>query len=363
MESLIKASLQTLSESLPDFITFNSSIVDQMQWERVSNVELTDGTSEVECDLFTLINEFCCNAILPSIIGAQFTESYQLLATDLASLNQRFWALALGLPRLWPLQGLPAAALSQKRLIQNFKNLFQDLTNPPVKRLPADDDSVSGGEELDEDVPTPFIKMNELFKKQDLPMEYRASIAFQLVHGIVAEVVPLTFWTLLHIYSSSTTQDTQNTSKSPLQNIKEETRAWAQAFQPPSIHPSFPAPPEIRFGSAIEIISPNVFPYLQSCINESRRLYSSSMSTYKLTKPIILEEHGIARPGEQEQWQLDVGSYIDIGLSRNLINSSPANHVSPLVFKPDRFVTMSASSSITSPQTSRLRTNPLFSYP
>jgi hypothetical protein len=165
-EGLIKASLRILTESLPDFVTFNSSIVDQMQWERVSNVELTDGTSEAECDLFTLLNEFCCNAILPPIVGAQFTESYQLLATDLASCNERFWALALGLPRLTPVQGLPGAALARKRLLKNFANLFTELTHPPVRRVPDDDESVSGEEDTDADVVTPLMKLNESYKSQ-----------------------------------------------------------------------------------------------------------------------------------------------------------------------------------------------------
>ncbi|KNG48340.1 cytochrome p450 protein [Stemphylium lycopersici] len=344
-ESLIKASLSLLAESLPDVTTFNSSIVDQMQWERVSNVELTDGTSEAECDFFMLINEFCCNAILPPIVGLQFTESYQLLPTDLASLNERFWALALGLPRLSPIQGLPGAALAQKRLVRNFANHFADLTNPPVKKAPADDESVSGDEDTDAETVTPLMKLNELFTKHDLPMELRASIALRLVHDVVSEVVPLVFWTLLHIYSSSRTDDGQASEESPLEKIKKETKNWAQAGQPPSIHPSFPAPPEIRFGSATEALTATFSPYLRSSINEARRLYGCSASTYKIAQPVCLKEEDIARPGEQEQWELEAGSYVDIGLSQSMINSSPASHPAPHVYKPDRFLNVSIPSS------------------
>lgn len=349
LEALVKASLNNLSETLPDFITFNSSIVDQMQWERVSNVELTDGTSEVECDLLMLLNEYCCNAILPPIMGMQFTESYQLLATDLATFNQRFWALALGLPRLSPIQGLPGAALAQKRLLQNFRKLFDDITNPPVRRVPADDESVSGDEDTDADVATPLTKLNELFTKHELTMDVRAAIALQLVHGVVAEVVPLVFWTIIYVYSSSSAQDTQIATEAPLGKIKVETRVWAQAIQPPSIHPSFPAPPEIRYISASEAITPKSFPFLWSCIQEARRLNNCSVSTYKITKPIVLEEAGISQPGEQERWELDVGSYVDVGLSQSLINSSLANHISAPTFKADRFVNTGAPLSIVSP--------------
>ncbi|KAH9872726.1 hypothetical protein J1614_005120 [Plenodomus biglobosus] len=343
IEDLVKSSLRILSDSLPDFVTFNTSIVDQMQWERVANIELTDGTSEVECDLFMLVNEFCCNAILPPIVGAQFTESYQLLATDLATFNQNYWALALGLPRLSPIQGLPGAALAQKRLSKNFTKLFDDLTDPPVRRVPADDESVSGDEDTDADVVTPLTRLNELFTKHDLPYDVRASLGLQLVHGIVAEAVGLVFWTVLHIYSVSSAQDAKDT---PLGKIKEETKAWAQAIQPPSIHPSFPAPPEIRYAAGSEAISDKSFPYLHSCINEARRLYSCSASIYKIVKPVTLQDINIIAPGEQELWELDVGSYIDTGLSQTLINSSPSHHLSPATFKPDRFLNTKVPSSI-----------------
>jgi hypothetical protein len=348
-EVLIKTSLNILSESLPDFVTFNSSIVDQMQWERVSNIELTDGTSEAECNLFDLINDFCCNAILPPIIGTQFTESYQLLAADLASFNSRFWALALGLPRLAPIQGLPAAALAQKRLLQNFSKLFHDLTNPPVRRVPDDDESVSGEEDTDADIVTPLSKLNQLFVKHDLPMDVRASIALHSVHGIYSEVVPLVFWTIVHIYSSTNLQARPRDDSSPLERIKTETKKWAQAIQPPSIHPAFPAPPEIRFASTNEAITATSFPYLRSCINESRRLYDCSVSTYEVKKPFILREADISRAGEEEQWELETGFYIDVGLSQTLINSSPATHTSPETFKADRFVNTPPASSIISP--------------
>ncbi|EUC38107.1 hypothetical protein COCCADRAFT_22453 [Bipolaris zeicola 26-R-13] len=348
-ENLIKTSLSLLSESLPDLVTFNSSIVDQMQWERVSNMELTDGTSEVECNLFMLVNEFCCNAILPPIVGTHFTESYQLLPTDLAALNERFWALALGLPRLSPIQGLPGSALAQKRLIQNFANHFGDLTNPPVKRVPADDESVSGEEDTDADTVTPLMKLNQVFSKHGLPMELRASIALHIVHDIVSEVVPLVFWTLLHVYSSSKAQEPKTLESLPLEGIKKETKIWAQAFQPPSIHPAFPAPPEIRFGSATQVLTTTFSPYLRSCINEARRMYSCSVSTYKIKQPITLKEEDAVRTGKEEEWELEAGTFVDIGLSQSMINSSPVSNPAPQTYKSDRFLNAPVSCSIVAP--------------
>jgi hypothetical protein len=344
MENLLMTSFKILSDSLPDLVTFNSSIVDQMQWERVASLELTDGTSEAECDLFVLINDFCCNAILTPITGVQVLESYQLLATDLADFNKQYYALALGLPRLSPVQGLPGAALAKKRLLQNFRKLFEELTSPPVRRVPEDDESTSG-DETDADTTTPLAALNKLLTEHDIPIPAQAAIALEFVLDIVAEVVPLVFWTLLHVYTSSAWPLAQTETETPFEKIKAETRFWAQAVQPPSIHPLFPAPPEITFTSASQAISTNSFAYLRSCINESRRMYKSSAAVYKVSKPITLEERSI-RPGEQDQWELDVGSYVDVGLSQSLINTSTANHTSPEKFQPDRFVSTSPPSSI-----------------
>jgi hypothetical protein len=347
VQPLISSTLSSLSETLPDFVTFNSSIVDQMQWERVADVELSDGTSEADCNLFAMVNEFCCNAILPPVIGSQFTESYQLLASDLASFNQRYWALALGLPRWSPIQGLPGAALAQKRLLHNLTRMFKELSNPPVRRVPDDDESVSG-EETDADVLTPITKLNELFTQHDLSMSARASITLQTIHEIVSEVVPLVFWTLLHVYATSTSSDSEpeDTKTLPVESIRHETKSWAQAIQPPSIHPSFPSPPAIVFEKAFDQITKGSYPYIRSCINEARRLYTCSALTYRLKTAITLTEPNV-HPTSQDTYELDAGSYVDIGLSQSLINSSPTVFPDPKTFKPTRFTNIATPSCIT----------------
>jgi hypothetical protein len=344
-EALVAESCRILTETLPDLITFNSSIVDQMQWERVASVELTDGLSEVECDFFMLINDFVCNTVLGPITGTQFPESYQLLASDLADFNKHFYALSLGIPRLSPIQGLPTAALAKKRLSVNFDRLFTELTHPKVRRAPTDDDESMSEEETDADTSTPLAVLNQLFTKHDVPIPARASLAIDLIHSIVAEVVPIVFWTLVNIYPSSVAQDDQDT---PFAKIKEETRSWAHAVQPPSIHPLFPAPPEISFTSPAKPHDTTAFPHLRSCINEARRLYGSSATMHTITNPTSLDEKSLS-PGAHESWELEAGSHIDLGLSRSLINSSSSEFPSPKTFKPDRFIDTVPGPSINSP--------------
>jgi hypothetical protein len=345
IQPLIFSTLRNLSESLPDFVTFNSSIVDQMQWERVADIELSDGTSEADCNLFAIVNEFCCNAIVPPIMGSQFTESYQLLASDLASFNQRYWALALGLPRWAPIQGLPGAALAQKRLLNNFTRMFNEVSNPPVRRVPDDDESVSG-EETDADVLTPITKLNELFTKHELSMATRASITLQFVHEMVAEVVPLIFWTLLHVYASSSGPEIEDPKSLPIESIRQENKAWAQAIQPPSIHPSFPSPPAIIFDKSFDQITTGSLPHIRSCINEARRLYTCSLQTQQLKSAITLTEPNVSSTS-RDTWELEAGSYIDIGLSHSLINSSPTIFPDPKTFNPTRFTSTATPASIT----------------
>ncbi|KAF2731214.1 hypothetical protein EJ04DRAFT_499066 [Polyplosphaeria fusca] len=345
MKKLVAGALAILSQTLPDLTTFNSSLVDQMQWERVADVELTDGTEEVECKLFDLVNEFLCNAVIPPITGPQFPESYQLLATDLADFNKYFYKLALGFPRLFPIPGLPSAAFARRRLLQNLQRLFRELSSPPVQRS-VDDDESQSGEETDAETPTPLTALNELFTKHNVPLAVRASVTLELLHTILAEVIPLSFWTLLHIYSQSPssppTPSSPFPSDTPLSRIRHETHFFATATQPPSLHPSFPAPPSLTYPSPSDLFSPSSFPYLRSCIRESRRLYTSSLATACLTTPISLTESHPARPSHVLSWTLAAGTFIDIGLSQTLINTSPSNHLAAEKFIPDRFLDTTA---------------------
>ena len=290
LETITAAAIHTLSLSLPDLITFNSSMVDQLEWERVAGIELTDGVDEAECDLFAIVNQFLCSAIISPITGPQFPESYQLLASDLATLNQYYYSLALGLPRFFPLPGLPGASLARRRLLQSFTKLFDDLANPPIKRVIADDESLSG-EETDADAPTPFTALHDLFTKHNLPLSARASIALEVIHNIVAQAVPLAFWTILHIYRASSQPADYANGETPLVRIREETKKWAEAIQPPSIHPSFPSPPEISFLGTAPLFNPSTFTYLRSCIFEAKRIYGTPIASAILTKPIIFTEN------------------------------------------------------------------------
>lgn len=348
MEKLLSSSLSLLSESLPDLITFNSSIVDQMPWERVSGLELTNESVEAECELFSLINEFFCNAIISPITGSQFPESYQLLASDLSTFNRFYYALTMGLPRLFPLAGLPTAMLAKKRLLQNFERVFRELSDPPKKRVPDDDESMSG-EETDADTPTPLTALHDFFTQHKMPIPARAAVTLKLINDLVSEVIPVASWAILHIHASASTAMAQGAVETLIDDIRKETKIWVEAIQPPSLHPSFPAPPEVSFAGVPRVVSATSFPYLRSSINEARRLYKASLMTLKVIKPITLTEAQGLRPGVQEQWEIEAGTYVDVGISQRLINNSPANFIAPNEYKPERFLDTPPPSSITSP--------------
>lgn len=350
-EKLISASLSVLSDHLPDLITFNSSLVDQLPWERVGNIELTDGTAEAECDLLTLMNEFLCGVILAPITGQQFPESYQLLASDLSTVTELYYALATDLPRLFPKAGLPGAILAKKRLFQNFTRFYEELDNPK-KRVPADDESMSG-DETDADTPTPLTELNKLFLENEVPTEARAAITIQILHDLVSNIVPLAFWTLVHLNTSATAQPKTSPAGTSIDEIRKETQSWAHAIQPPSIHPSFPAPPAISFDGVANLSSPTSFPQIRSAINEARRLYKAPVKTLKVNKPITLIEDESIRPGTQVKWELDIGSYVAVGLSQTLLNTSSAQFIDSTEYKPDRFQHTTPPTSITDPSSSQ----------
>jgi hypothetical protein len=55
-KELVKESVGLLQDTLPDLLTFNSSIVDQMPWERVSDLDLLENMEDtVEMNLLYVL--------------------------------------------------------------------------------------------------------------------------------------------------------------------------------------------------------------------------------------------------------------------------------------------------------------------
>lgn len=325
LNELLQSSIRILEETLPDFITFNPSIVDQMPWERVSDTRLDDSDpshSEVETNLLSLMNEFLGPAILFPLIGPSFPESYSLLFTDLETFSSSFFSLAIGLPRWFPIPGLPGAHLSRKRLLSNLTTLHNSLINE--------------GTATDAETPTPLTAINTIQSTHNIPIPARAASTLGYIHQLTASTIPLAYWTLLHILNHSSTAEYDPTLLTRLQS---ETSPYAHATQHASIHPSFPSPVVLSIATPTHTFSPHC-PLLVSCLRETERLYATPLRTHLATSDLTITEPASSTSlnTTTATYTIQKGSILDLGQGQRLYGSDPRYHHDPQKWVPDRFL-------------------------
>ncbi|KAF2490336.1 hypothetical protein BU16DRAFT_470648 [Lophium mytilinum] len=319
-QELTKESVSSLQYTLPDLTTFNSSIVDQMPWERVSDLDiLEDMEDTVETNLMSLINESLSPAALNPITGSTFPESNQLLFVDLSTFSTYFYALATGLPRFFPLRGLTPAYLSRNRLLQALTIHHESLSSGSIST------------DADAEAPTPLSQLDAVMSTHDLPPPARAAATLGFLNQLVSSTIPLAFWTLLRIHAQE--------SPTLLPELLAETKDYAKATQPPPIHPSFPSPTSLTFSTTLA----SKCPLLTSCVLETLRLYATPSSSKLVTKDLSIseEKEDAVAGGLPTTWLLKAGDIVEIGASAWLRNTDPRLHLDPKAWKPERFVNSS----------------------
>ncbi|KAJ9642907.1 hypothetical protein H2199_004428 [Coniosporium tulheliwenetii] len=286
----VSSILQNLREHLPNLVTFNSSLVDQTTWERVSNTQLvgqTDGEAVVETSLLTLIHDILNAAILPSILGPSFLEnfSYPDFTADLQTLSSSFYLLASGLPRWVPLPGLVPAHLARRRLLGALTNFYHSIDSDP------DPDSDSGDEQL----PSLLRTMDKTYAAHNLLPSARASLTLSLLWTLSAQIHTLSFWLLLRILS---TPDL-------VARVRAETTPYARATQPPNEF-GIPEPPRLEIG--VEGLRAKC-PLLRSCYVETVRLDGRVWSVGKARRDFVVQEsEEDAVGGKPQRWGIGRGT-------------------------------------------------------
>ncbi|KAF2811197.1 uncharacterized protein BDZ99DRAFT_297668 [Mytilinidion resinicola] len=319
-QELTKESMGSLQYTLPDLTTFNSSIVDQMPWERVSDLDILEDVEDtIETNLLSLINEFLSPVALNPITGSTLPESNQLLFIDLSTFSTYFYALATGLPRFFPLRGLTPAYLSRNRLLQALTIHHESFS------------SASASTDADAEAPTPLSQLDAIMSTHNFPHPARASATLGFLNQLVSSTVPLAFWTLLRIHAHDST--------TLLPELLAETKDYAKATQPPPIHPSFPSPTNLTFSTTLA----SKCPLLTSCVLETLRLYATPSSSKLVTKNLSISEaaEDVVAGGAPTTWLLKAGDIVDIGASAWLRNTDPRLHLDPKTWKPERFVNSS----------------------
>ena len=172
--TLLSTTTQRIQLQIPQLVSFSEGSVDQSPWERSSHAELVHGDA-VEADLFALITTFAGHAILPSLLGSEFLDTYPGVFDDLRKLDSSMKYLLLGLPRWFPIESLASANIARHRLdnsIDSFHRAIDKVAAGRKPELPWRDMS---------DVSEEMKGRCALWRKHKLPPAVKGPLDLQLI--------------------------------------------------------------------------------------------------------------------------------------------------------------------------------------
>ena len=119
LASMLSIAIRGMEEQIPNLVTFVSSPVDQLPWERASDVDLVEGSDGkvVEANLCMLIRESLGHLATPALMGRAFMDNNPSILQDLWTFDYGFQWLITGLPRWAPIPRLTRAHLARERLL------------------------------------------------------------------------------------------------------------------------------------------------------------------------------------------------------------------------------------------------------
>jgi len=313
---MVVQSAQRLKDSIKDLVTGNESEVDQMSWEKTSNVTLTtmkNGQEVVEASLLPLIRDFAAHTANPSIMGSDFLANFPNFFDDLWMLDRGFLLLATGLPRWIPIPSLTRAHIARKHLIEMLSTFHE-----AMEKEANGEDPGPKWRSLD-DVGTLVKARMTAYRKHGWSIRARAATEHALMWAANANSDALIFWMINRIYAD----------KALLEMLREEMEPYVQAVQPESDF--LIAEPARLKKFDVEGLCTNC-PLLKSCYIECLRLDTASWSLKVIKQDLVLQ----SREKDAQGWLLRKGEYAHA--AHNLHNTDPNFFDDPKVWKADRHV-------------------------
>ncbi|KAK5111219.1 hypothetical protein LTR62_005247 [Meristemomyces frigidus] len=297
-----------------EFVTGNESLVDQMLWERSSDVDVImdkAGEEVVEASLLPLVRDFAAHVTVPTLMGSDFLANFPEFFEDLWTLDRGFLLLATGLPRWIPVPALTRAHIARRRILAAIYE-FHDALDKQMDGK-NHDPKWSGVDDVGA-----LVKAREpVYRKHGFSIQARAATEHSLLWAANANSDTLIFWMINRICAD----------KALLEMVREEIAPYVKVVQPKSDLPIAEAPRLETFD--IDGLCNNC-PLLKSCYIECLRLDTSSWSLKVVKQDFVLQ----GRDKAAQSWQLRTGDYAHV--AHDLHNTDPACFADPDVWRPDR---------------------------
>ncbi|WPG99036.1 Hypothetical protein R9X50_00184100 [Acrodontium crateriforme] len=313
---MVRRTADRLRVTVKDLVTFNDSVVDQMQWERSSDVRITKdkrGKQVMEASLLPLIRDYTAHTANPAIMGTDFLANFPEFFDHMWNFDRGFLLLATGLPRWAPIPMLTRAHIARKRLLDTI-----GVYHEAMEKEANGEDPGPKWTSLDDAGKLVQARM-EVYRKHKLSIRARASLENSLMWASNANSDMLVFWMINRIYAD----------KALLEMIREEIAPFAQLVEPEQ---EFKVDEPPRFESFDVEGLCNQCPLLKSCYVECLRLDTASWSLKVVQQDFVLQ----SRDKEERGWLLRKGDYAHA--AHDLHNTDPKHFQDPLVFKADRHI-------------------------
>lgn len=314
--NMVEVTAKKTRENITNLVTFMESPVDQMPWEKVSDVKLVEkpnGEKVVEASLLPLIRDFCAFTANPSIMGSDFLQNFPEFFDDLWVLDRGFLYLATGLPRWAPIPILTRAHIARRNNLQKMDVFHENM------------EKYWNGENVDskwsglDDVGSLVKARMEIYRKHKMSTRARASIEHALNWAANANSNSLVFWMINRIYED----------RALLAMLRDEIAPYVKVEQEDTGLP-IAEPPHITKLDVDALCSD--CPLLKSCYVECLRLDSGTWSFKEIKSDFVLQ----SRQKDSQPWLLRRGTYAHI--AHDLHNSDPNYFEHPLVWKADRHI-------------------------
>ena len=184
----LNAFIALFEQNAPFLITFSSSLVDQLPWERATGLEvssdsyspLSSSDNSVKASFPALIKNFTGHVLLKGLLGSDLMELYPGICSDLNDLELNYKWMLLGVPRWVPIPGLLAAHIARRRLELGLSGFHQALDRASIGIALG-----SGWTEVS-DVNIMMVRRSKLYRERSVREEVRLALDIDLLMASVS---------------------------------------------------------------------------------------------------------------------------------------------------------------------------------
>lgn len=320
------ATVRRIERQTPNLVTFSPSIVDQLLWERPSDIEMDPNSNQKVCEanLFALVRNFAAYITTTGFFGQTLLEVFPNLLKDLWTLDSQFNALSKGAPRWLPAKGISAAYAARDRLLQVFAIFHEAFVAWDDGRDPGLD-----FRDLD-DVSEPIKQRVRGLHNMGYSAAASAPAYLSLLWAMNGNTTNVIFWNLLRIYADP----------SLLEEIRKEISPYVKAFRPSREETGFPVDECAQLSMHSQGLL-NSCPLLKASFYECLRLDTAGFSFRQLSSDLTLFESSedAATDGLENPRVYKVTKGKSVAVAHGAVQNDPRYFSNPSQYDPLRFIT------------------------